>query len=63
MSEGDTLKGKTIRERADECRARIQRAQAELANANTRKQRSDINKRIHMLEGMEQWFRSRAGYE
>jgi hypothetical protein len=54
---------KTVREQADECRAEIGAAQAEKAAASTRAARKELNRRIHMLENMEKWFRSRAGYE
>jgi hypothetical protein len=53
---------KSIREQADECRAQIEAAQAEKAEAPTRAARKELNRRIHMLEDMEKWFRSRAGY-
>lgn len=53
----------TIRQRADECRASIDVLLAEKEAAATAAQRAVINKRILMLEELEQWFRARAGYK
>ncbi len=54
---------KSIRQKADECRASIDAAKADKLTAPTKAARKAINQRIHMLEDMEKWLRSRAGYE
>jgi len=54
---------KTIRQRADECRAEIEALEAQKVTTATRGERSVINKRIRMMQELEDWFRSRRGYE
>lgn len=51
------------REQADECRANIEQAKADKLTATTKAARKDLNQRIHMLEGIEEWLLSRTGYE
>ena len=54
---------KSIREQADECRASIDAAKADKLTAPTKAARKVLNQRIRMLEDIEKWLRSRAGYE
>ena len=54
---------KSIRERADECRAQIDAMQADLDAAPSGVARSILERRIQMLEELENWFKAREGYE
>lgn len=53
----------SLRKQADECRASVEKAKADKLTAPTKAERKALNQRIHMLEDMEKWLRSRAGYE
>lgn len=47
---------------ADKLRAELADLRATRGQATTRKQRSVINKRLHLLEHVLRWFESRAGF-
>lgn len=47
---------------ADKLRAELTDLRAARDQATTRKQRSVINKRLHLLGHVLRWFESRAGY-
>ena len=54
---------KSIREQAEVCRVSIDAARADNLTAPTMAARKVLNQRIRMLEDIEKWLRSRAGYE
>jgi hypothetical protein len=53
----------SIREMADNAAASIVEMEAQRDRAPTQKDRSDFNKRIRMMRELEEWYRTRNGYE
>lgn len=47
---------------ADKCGERIDALKAQMGEARTRRARRNLQKRIEMIEDLEEWCKTRAGY-